>query len=94
MKDSVVALHWFRKGLRLHDNPALHAAVDAGAKRIYPVYVLEPALEKRDIGINRYTHLLETLVDLDASLRRENSRLFVVQGDDTVDQLEPCTATG
>jgi hypothetical protein len=30
-----VAVHWFRKGLRLHDNPALLAACSA-ATTVYP----------------------------------------------------------
>lgn len=65
----MIALHWFRKGLRLHDNPALHDCLSRSPSRVYPVYVLEPGLEKRDIGINRYTHMLQTLEDLDRSLR-------------------------
>ena len=84
--ESVVALHLFRKGLRLHDNPALMEGISRRARRIYPVYVLEPGLDKRDIGINRYTHMLESLEDLDGGLRRLGSRLFVLQGD-TMDQL-------
>jgi len=34
-------LHWFRKGLRLHDNPALLEALK-GAKTYRCVYVLDP----------------------------------------------------
>jgi cryptochrome len=66
--DSMNAIHWFRKGLRLHDNPTLHATIQLTPKRIYPVYILEPSHDKRDIGINRYTHFLESLTDLDHSL--------------------------
>ena len=83
--EGMVAMHLFRKGLRLHDNPALREAMTRG-RRLYPVYVLEPGLEKRDIGINRYTHMLQTLEDLDCGLRRLGSRLFVLQGE-TLDQL-------
>lgn len=83
----VIALHWFRKGLRLHDNPALVQLCIGRSSRIYPVYILEPGLDKRDIGINRYTHMLETLHDLDSSLRKLGSRLFVLQGDDSLEQL-------
>ena len=36
---------WFRKGLRLHDNPALCAACEAGA--VVPFYVLDPADTKQ-----------------------------------------------
>ena len=38
-------MHWFRRGLRLHDQPALvkstQIAKETGAK-VYPVYVLDP----------------------------------------------------
>ena len=35
------AIHWFRKGLRLHDNPALLKACE-GSSELYPVFVLDP----------------------------------------------------
>ena len=34
-------LHWFRKGLRLHDNPALKDALK-GAATFRCVYILDP----------------------------------------------------
>ena len=34
-------VHWFRKGLRLHDNPALLPACETSVE-IWPVYVLNP----------------------------------------------------
>ncbi|EJK43782.1 hypothetical protein THAOC_37740, partial [Thalassiosira oceanica] len=39
-----VAMHWFRKGLRLHDNPALlHAlSLTKNGGSIFPVYVVDP----------------------------------------------------
>ena len=84
---TLVGLHWFRKGLRLHDNPALMESLSTHkVSKLFPVYILEPGLEKRDIGINRYTHTLQTLEDLDSSLRRLGSRLFLLQGD-TEEQL-------
>ena len=38
------ALVWFRRDLRLTDNPALAAAIDA-AQRIVPVYIHDPGSE-------------------------------------------------
>ena len=38
---------WFRKGLRVHDNPALVKACE-GASAVQPVFVLDPV---------SYTHL-------------------------------------
>eukprot|EP01036_Dinobryon_divergens_P025809 gene25809-34396_t len=84
MHDSIrahsAAIHWFRKGLRLHDNPALIEACRSSS-RIYPVFCIDPYFAKPDIiGVNRYSFLLESLHDLDMSLRDLGSRLFVVKG--------------
>lgn len=35
------SIHWFRKGLRLHDNRALLEACD-GADSMFPLFVLDP----------------------------------------------------
>jgi len=34
-----VAVHWFRKGLRLHDNPALLRAIEGATKVRLPTYL-------------------------------------------------------
>ena len=34
MKKEIAGLHWFRKGLRLHDNPALVKALESVQKFI------------------------------------------------------------
>ena len=51
-------VHWFRKGLRLHDNPALLAAVERAAKDgllVRPVYILDPWFVKNArVGPNRF----------------------------------------
>lgn len=74
------AIHWFRKGLRLHDNPALLAA-GQDAQVLFPVYIFDPAtIQNGAIGLRRWHFLLQTLQDLDESLRKLNSRLFVFVG--------------
>ncbi|XP_057968620.1 (6-4)DNA photolyase isoform X2 [Malania oleifera] len=84
------SLMWFRKGLRIHDNPALeHAA--RGANHLYPLFVIDPHYMEPDptafspgsarAGLNRIRFLLESLVDLDSSLRKLGSRLLVVKGE-------------
>ncbi|KNC82545.1 hypothetical protein SARC_05172 [Sphaeroforma arctica JP610] len=80
------AIFWFRKGLRLHDNKALIAAVESRGKKVYPVYVLDPKfVNPKQMGLNRLRFLLECLLDLDYSLRtKHNSRLIVLRGDPTV----------
>jgi len=74
------SLLWFRKGLRLHDNPALHAAL-AGAQHVTPVFCLDPwFMHESRVGINRYQFLLEALQDLDASLKARGSQLVLLRG--------------
>lgn len=74
------AIHWFRKGLRLHDNPALIEACRS-ANSVYPVFILDPKFTSSDImSANRFQFLIESLEDLDNSLRQLGSRLFVVRG--------------
>ena len=52
-------LLWLRKGLRLHDNPALCAAIE-GTSNLYPVFCLDPWFVKSGrIGANRMNFLLE-----------------------------------
>lgn len=84
------SLMWFRKGLRLHDNPALEYAAK-GSKFLYPVFVIDPHYMEPDstafspgsskAGLNRIQFLLESLVDLDLSLKKLGSRLLVLKGD-------------
>jgi cryptochrome len=36
----LAAIHWFRHGLRLHDNPALLEALDYGGD-FYPIFIFD-----------------------------------------------------
>ncbi|KAJ9190081.1 hypothetical protein P3X46_001314 [Hevea brasiliensis] len=84
------SLIWFRKGLRIHDNPALEYA-SKGSNFLYPVFVIDPHYMEPDpkafslgstrAGINRIRFLLESLVDLDLSLKKLGSRLLVFKGE-------------
>lgn len=84
------AMVWFRKGLRIHDNPALDLACRR-SKHLFPVFVLDPRYLDPDpsafspgstrSGLNRIQFLLESLSDLDSSLRKLGSRLLVLRGD-------------
>ncbi|RXN11017.1 cryptochrome-1-like isoform X2 [Labeo rohita] len=79
----VNTIHWFRKGLRLHDNPSLRDSI-IGADTLRCVYILDPWFAgSSNVGINRWRFLLQCLEDLDASLRKLNSRLFVIRGQPT-----------
>ncbi|XP_071857902.1 (6-4)-photolyase [Bombus fervidus] len=73
-------VHWFRKGLRLHDNPSLREGL-TGATTFRCVFVLDPWFAgSTNVGINKWRFLLQCLEDLDCSLRKLNSRLFVIRG--------------
>ncbi|XP_037075374.1 LOW QUALITY PROTEIN: cryptochrome-1-like [Pollicipes pollicipes] len=73
-------IHWFRKGLRLHDNASLLEGV-TGSSTFRCIYILDPwSAGSSSVGINKWRFLLECLEDLDKSLQRLNSRLFVIRG--------------
>jgi deoxyribodipyrimidine photo-lyase len=76
-----VALVWFRRDLRLQDNPALQAALDAGHVPV-PVYIHAPH-EEGDWApggaSNAWLH--RSLAALDADLRARGSALVLCQGD-------------
>ncbi|XP_053680363.1 uncharacterized protein LOC128731280 [Anopheles nili] len=73
-------VHWFRKGLRLHDNPALREGL-RGARTFRCVFIIDPWFAgSSNVGINKWRFLLQCLDDLDRNLRKLNSRLFVIRG--------------
>lgn len=75
---------WFRKGLRVADNPALAAAAacaSATGSLLFPVFCLDPWFaDSARVSANRYAFLLGCLRDLDASLRARGSQLLVLRG--------------
>jgi cryptochrome len=78
-------IHWFRKGLRLSDNPALLEALRRNPDNLYPVYILDgDCYQLRHCSALRANFLVECLQDLDNMLRSKGSRLFVVKGDPAV----------
>jgi deoxyribodipyrimidine photo-lyase len=75
-----VALVWFRRDLRLHDHPALRAALDS-ADTVVPVFCLDDGLlGGRHASGPRTQFLLECLAELDLGLRDRGSRLLVRRG--------------
>jgi deoxyribodipyrimidine photo-lyase len=81
---------WFRRDLRVHDHPALHAAV-AAYDRVVPVFVLDDALLRgRYRSGARTRFMLGCLEVLDAQLRERGSGLTVLHGrpEDELAQLE------
>lgn len=75
-------IHWFRKDLRLHDNPALLKCLE-NCDNFFAVYVLDiQAISqcKTRTSPTVWRFLLQSLKCLDDKLRAFNSRLFVAKG--------------
>jgi deoxyribodipyrimidine photo-lyase len=70
------SIMWFRRDLRLIDNPALLAAIDAGDE-IVPVFILDAKLIQIT-GVKGLAYLAESLRSLDESL---GNKLLVCEGD-------------
>jgi deoxyribodipyrimidine photo-lyase len=73
----VPAVHWFRRDLRLRDNPSLVAAAGAGDGEVLPLFVLDDALWG-PAGDVRRAYLAASLAALDADL---GGTLHVRHGD-------------
>jgi deoxyribodipyrimidine photo-lyase len=67
---------WFRRDLRLRDNPALLAAIE-NSDEIVPLFILDPNLIKQ-AGNKRLAYLANSLRRLDQSL---GGKLHIVAGD-------------
>ena len=71
---------WFRRDLRVADQAALTAAVEAGGP-VVPVFVLDdetPGAHRMGAASRRWLH--HSLADLDAALRERGSRLTLRRG--------------
>jgi len=76
----VTVLLWWRRDLRIHDNPALLAALEH--ELVIPVFCLdERLLHGRHSSPARTRFLLESLGDLAGSLRGLGSDLVIRSGD-------------
>lgn len=76
------ALWWIRRDVRLHDNAALHAALNHGA--VVPVFILDPnALNSPRFHARaekRKAFLFSALRSLDAELNQRGSKLIMRAG--------------
>jgi deoxyribodipyrimidine photo-lyase len=76
----MTALLWLRRDLRVHDQPALHAAL-AASDLIVPVFCLDDRLLRgRHASGPRAQFMLDCLADLDRALRARGSGLVVLRG--------------
>ncbi len=84
-----VSIHWFRNGLRLHDNLPLHDC-SINSKHLLPLYIIDPTspfsqTPNRRAGIIRANFILESMKELNTKLiksqkTRNTSQLVVVVG--------------
>jgi deoxyribodipyrimidine photo-lyase len=75
-----VAVVWFRRDLRLHDHPALQAAL-AGHDQVVPLFVLDRTLVAgRYASGARVAFMLRCLASLDAGLEALGSGLVMREG--------------
>jgi deoxyribodipyrimidine photo-lyase len=82
----------FTRDLRVHDQPALRAATDAGGA-VVPLFVHDRAIADA-AGAHRRRFLAEALSDLRDSLRRLGGDLVVGHGDPVDEALRVAHATG
>ncbi len=87
----MTAVMWFRRDLRLADNPALVEAAADG--EVLPLFVLDPALWG-PAGPSRRAYLAASLRSLDASLRQRQAGLSVVRGDPVRRVVQAARAVG
>jgi deoxyribodipyrimidine photo-lyase len=77
------ALYWFREDLRLEDNPALVTMAEEADEALF-VFVIPTndrwSLGPKRMGPHRRKFMMESLIELDASLRAHGNRLMVLEG--------------
>lgn len=75
-----IAVHWFRRDLRLHDNAALAQATH-DCDQVVGLFVLDPALlDNPKMCQARIAFLYSSLTELSAALEERGSRLVVRRG--------------
>jgi deoxyribodipyrimidine photo-lyase len=74
------AIVWFRRDLRLHDHPALTAAIEA-ADVVIPLFVFdEPLLAGRFASANRTWFMRESVASLSAALAERGAGMRIASG--------------
>ncbi|KAK5109186.1 hypothetical protein LTR62_007271 [Meristemomyces frigidus] len=75
-------IYWFRTDLRLHDSPALQAALDLKPSVLYPIWAWDSHyVYHARVGVNRWQFLLDCMNDVSQSITKlnEKSRLLVLR---------------
>lgn len=82
MGPKTVVLYWHRTDLRLHDSPALHAALSLNPSIFIPIWTWDPHYVYRArVGPNRWRFLLDCQNDLSGNYSKLNpkQKLWVVR---------------
>ena len=80
------AIIWFRKTIRIHDNPMLiWAESSQEIDSVIPIYIMDENWNHGDnencVGANRINFLYESLLDLDRNLKEKfGTKLLVYSG--------------
>lgn len=75
-------IYWFRTDLRLHDSPALKAALDLKPEAFYPIWCWDSHyVYHARVGVNRWQFLLDCQNDVSEGITKLNkkSKLFVLR---------------
>ncbi|RSK34753.1 deoxyribodipyrimidine photolyase [Rhodovulum iodosum] len=76
-----VTILWFKRDLRIHDNPALALAA-AGEGAVLPLYIVEPGLwAQPDASARQWRFVAECLEGLSGALARLGAPLLVEMGE-------------
>ena len=74
-----INIFWFKRDLRINDNPALSQACRENF--VLPLYIFEPELwEEPDLSYRHYIFLKEALIDLKKQLQTIGTNLVVLTG--------------
>jgi deoxyribodipyrimidine photo-lyase len=87
------AIVLFTRDLRVHDHPALGAAAER-TERVVPLFVLDDSVLAAFGAPNRVAFLLDSLHDLDGSLRRRGAALVVRRGDVVAETAKVAAESG
>src|SRR5215210_8329917 len=87
----MTSVMWFRRDLRLEDNPALvEACAEDG---VLPLFVIDPHLSG-PAGAPRRAYLAASLGSLDGSLRQRKAQLHLRRGDPVTEVTRAARAVG
>lgn len=89
-----LAIHWFRRDLRVTDNTALHHASQR-AEKVVPVFILEEALSAGpDVGAARLEFLLQSVESLRKNLQTLDYELILRAGKSEEEIPKLCAELG